>query len=301
MAYDPVRARLKAKRVEIMDIAQWTELSVDSCDLCGSAEKKALEAAAFVVECPRCGFIYVDRRPTTDTVSRHYGEQHYEQWIEEEVGRQKMWRKRWLKVGRLRTPGKWLDVGCGLGTFLQFAREDGWDVSGTELSHAAAESVRRRYGFEVSEGTLESCGFPDASFDAVSLWHVLEHLPSPGAGLREIRRVLKPDGLLVVAVPNASNWKVPIKRLLGRCVYPPLWECREIHLSHFTPRTLSRILRDSGFDVIRLLPDDYYANPSLLTAVRYRAGCILKNWAGLLITTTMCAVARARGEHERES
>jgi SAM-dependent methyltransferase len=274
-----------------MDKEEWTEQKVDSCDLCGSSEFAGRDPRSFVVICERCKHVFVEKRPPLETIARHYTRPHYEKWLEEESGRNKMWRKRWNRVRGYKPPGKWFDVGCGLGTFLDCARKEGWTVSGSEVSHDAAKYCSEKYGIEVFEGPLESARFPDSSFDAVSFWHVLEHLPSPRSCLEEVRRILRPGGIVVIAVPNDSNWKVPLKKLLRRPLYLPLWESTEIHLSHFSPDTLSFLLEKVGFRIVELKPDDYYPNPSFWTDLRYGAGCILRKLAGIILTTTILAVA----------
>ncbi len=149
-------------------------------------------------------------------------------------------RDRCRSVGGV-APGRALDVGCGDGDFLAHLRRRGWQVVGLELSAAAAGRARER-GVEVREEELEAAGFAPGSFDLVTLWHVLEHLPDPRRALEEARRVLRPGGLLVLEVPNISS---PTFRLCGERWFP-LDVPR--HLQHFDPRSLERILALSGFE-----------------------------------------------------
>ncbi len=157
-------------------------------------------------------------------------------------------------------PGRALDVGCGDGDFLAHLRRRGWEVIGLELSAAAAGRARER-GLEVREVELEGAGFAPASFDLVTLWHVLEHLPDPRRALREVRRILKPGGRLVLEVPDVAS---PTFRLCGESWFP-LDVPR--HLQHFEPRTLRRLLVMTGFEPVAT--KRLHAMDSVLAAISF--------------------------------
>lgn len=101
--------------------------------------------------------------------------------------------------------GKLLDLGCGDGRFLTLMRDAGWDVTGIEPDPTAAKVAQQELGTSVTVGCLEDAGFPDESFDAVTLSHVIEHVHDPIALLSECRRVLKPGGNVVIATPNITS------------------------------------------------------------------------------------------------
>ena len=135
-----------------------------------------------------------------------------------------------------------LDVGCGRGYTLRWLQRWGADVSGTQLSEPAAVRARGLLGKgRVFVGELADARYPARGFDCVMLWHVLEHVPDPVSLLREIARILKPDGLVYIEVPNAGGWSA---RRLGRH-----WLAYDIprHLVHFTPKTLERAMAAAGF------------------------------------------------------
>ncbi len=141
-------------------------------------------------------------------------------------------------------PGKVLDIGCGRGLLLNKLRERGWEPRGTELSEEAAAYARQKLRLPVSTRALQDLHFPDEEFDLVILWHVLEHVTAPRAMLKEVSRILKPGGILLVAVPNFGSWEA---RRSGRG-----WFHLDVprHLTHFTPRTLQRSLEMVGLSLV---------------------------------------------------
>ncbi|MDE3068323.1 MAG: class I SAM-dependent methyltransferase [Verrucomicrobiota bacterium] len=137
--------------------------------------------------------------------------------------------------------GRVLDVGCGRGGLLQAFRRRGWEVQGTELSDQAAAYARQVLQLPVAIGSLETLDLPSGHFDAVTLWHVLEHLPDSEVLLAEVRRLLKPDGVLLVGVPNFGGWESRFCR--------DKWFHLDVprHLNHFTKAALRQALSEAGF------------------------------------------------------
>jgi 2-polyprenyl-3-methyl-5-hydroxy-6-metoxy-1,4-benzoquinol methylase len=142
--------------------------------------------------------------------------------------------------------GRLLDVGCGTGVFLLAAQQSGWDTLGLEGNPQAAAEARTR-ARNVKQGDLADEQWASASFDVVTLWQVLEHLPEPLPILRKLREALKPGGFLFVAVPNAASLQA---KLLGRRWFNFQ---NPTHLIHFTFGTLSHLLSKAGFADARRL------------------------------------------------
>ena len=133
-----------------------------ACDVCGAVEFRPVSRQAVVVECRRCGYRFVNPRPSQAEIVAAYSDPHfYDAWIEDDAGRIRMWRKRLELVRRAATGSTLLDVGAGIGTFLALARHRaGWSVSGTEVSSAAVAIARRRYGLELLQGQAQSLPLP---------------------------------------------------------------------------------------------------------------------------------------------
>jgi len=142
------------------------------------------------------------------------------------------------RLARDRTPGRFLDVGCGGGFLVETARGLGWQAEGTEVSHAAGEFGRAR-GLTIHEGTLADARLPAAAFDAITLMEVVEHVSAPVALLAECAALLRPSGALYLTTPN---WNSVSRRVLGA-----RWSAvSRDHVVYFTPRHVRRALSDAG-------------------------------------------------------
>lgn len=141
--------------------------------------------------------------------------------------------------------GRVLDVGCGPGHLLAAFRRRGWQTEGTELSEQSAANARVHHGLEVHVGRIEALGLPGGRFDAVSMWHVLEHIANPDAVLAEVHRLLRPGGILFVSVPDFASPEARLSRAGWFHLDVPR------HLVHFTPRTLGALLAATGFATVR--------------------------------------------------
>jgi SAM-dependent methyltransferase len=194
--------------------------------------------------------MWLARFPGRDVREAAYQEDYYR----EETGgrfsgpfeRASVWfRERRVRqvLARAPGPGAILDVGCGRGIMLAGFKARGWRVLGTQLSRTAADAARRLRGVEVECAELTELALPPASFDVVTIFHVLEHLADPLAYLRKARELLAPGGLLVLEVPDHSG---PGFRALGirhLCFDHPN------HLFFFTSRSLAELLPAAGFRV----------------------------------------------------
>jgi len=198
-----------------------------------SKEHFAIEA------CPACGVGHTTPEP--EDLSGYYGQSYY--------GGRHGFTAQYRAARRLRLlskatehRGQLLDIGCGDGTFLLAARAQGWNVTGTELGGTA--ELSRRTGLVVRDSLEQLADLPP--FDAITLWHSLEHFRDPGATLAAVRRRLAPGGTLIVAVPDAAGLQA---RLFKRH-----WFHLDVprHLYHFDRDSLTTLLQSSGFALAHL-------------------------------------------------
>lgn len=179
--------------------------------------------------------------------------------------------RRLRKISRLldQTPQqtRLVDVGCSRGHFLAAAVAAGFDAEGVEPAPRIA-AVARAAGLRVSEGTLDEVGFPDGSFDALTMFEVIEHVNDAVALLRECRRILKPRGILCLSTGNARSWTV--------AAMGPRWDYFQIeqdagHISFFNPRSVRALAARTGFEVEAIITSRVkLAERSELSGLAYR-------------------------------
>ncbi|MBU2645557.1 class I SAM-dependent methyltransferase [bacterium] len=231
------------------------------CNLCDQRQFKVVEEDQQpynVLKCKNCSLVFVWPHPPHVELETHYDNGYYDEWISrQKARRQGMWRKRLKKVAKFKSSGYLLDVGCGEGAFLGLAQKKGWQVSGTEISAFAARYASEALNTDIFCGDLLSAHFKENYFDVVTMWHVLEHVDDPKKYLSEIQRILKPDGLFVLAVPNVNNlvFQIVYRIIRGRSLKLFTIGEKEIHLYHFSPVTLKRYLAATGFSCLSLAPD----------------------------------------------
>ena len=139
--------------------------------------------------------------------------------------------------------GRLLELGASYGHSLAAARDRGWEVVGGELSPTASEYARSHFGLTVFNCDLADAPLAAGSFDAVIMWHVLEHVRNPKEQLMRLAALLKPGGVLGLRVPNIDSFGAQVA---GQW-WP--WMCPPAHLWFFSPTTLPRLLQACGFEV----------------------------------------------------
>lgn len=140
-------------------------------------------------------------------------------------------------------PGRVLDIGCGNGSFLALMRSAGWDIAGVESDPQAAKLASERLNISVCEEQFGKGIFAAASFHAITLHHMIEHVHDPIGVIAECRRLLKPEGLLIIVTPNLSS--------VGHAFFGADWRGLEPprHLHVFTPRALAACAELAGISV----------------------------------------------------
>ncbi|HEX5433055.1 MAG TPA: class I SAM-dependent methyltransferase [Candidatus Angelobacter sp.] len=286
--------------------------TVAECCLCQSREIQTIDGECNLCRCSTCGYIFDNPRPNQQEIVAFYSEgDKYDSWLRDSVARDALWRGRLKLLLPHRRPGNLLDIGTGIGQFLHHARPYFTDVAGTEISASGVKVARERYGLKVLAGQVEDLALPDSSFDNITLFHVLEHVPDPAQLARICHRLVKPGGILAVAVPNdVLAWGSLVKRTGKRMGLQPFQKfsgalgiakagaSREIHLSHFTPAVLRRLMRGAGFEIVGEGLDPYYASAGLWKlahTVYYRLHCVLFFFTGLNRYETIWMIARKPG------
>jgi SAM-dependent methyltransferase len=254
---------------------------------CGEHRSRAvLRGPSFtVVRCDACGACRTDPAPieqqdlTTSAIEDHRKyEAKFRRILSEVLN----------EVLRSRSSGRLLDVGCSVGVLMALAAERGFDVYGIETNPRAVEYARERYGDRVKLCLVEESPFPPGFFDVITTNAVLEHVPRPVEFLAEIRKLLRPDGIAVVGVPNFGGWA---SRLEGADWYglQP-----EGHIWQYTPSSLCDVLRRARFSPVHVRTNQLHRKygsglRSRTKRALYRAFELLRHGDGLLVTARAAA------------
>lgn len=245
-----------------MSLEEFAATESVPCRLCGAdefvvlARERVLDRLdVAVVRCTRCSLVYTNPQLTSTTLAHIYSEEHYgkdsasgQYCLAGGVTKNQFVRGLEL-LARYKKGGRLLDVGCGAGFFLEQAKAvEIWDVYGVDFSPYASELARQRVGPHIYTGMLEDTGFADSWFDAITMWCLLEHVPDPKSTLNESRRIMKENGVLLVAVPNIKY--LLLRRRMARLIHKPFTLHPDEHLCHFSQHTLRAMLGQTGFKVI---------------------------------------------------
>ncbi|NQU39053.1 MAG: class I SAM-dependent methyltransferase [Lentisphaerae bacterium] len=242
--------------------------TLERCPCCGSTSFRPTRAAG-LARCPHCHAYFQNPRPRQiDIMSSYDTGLTYASWQRDNERRQVLTRRRLNLFRSLCRGNALLDVGCGDGRFMALAAEAGFHVTGTELSEAAATLVRKK-GMQVHMGQLTEINLPRTAFDAVTLWHVLEHVPFPGATIARCVELLKPGGILVLATPNALHDLFRLYLPAGRPPFPTVHsQGSEIHLTQFTPKCLRGLLQIHGLKVLEFGVDPVHRDSGVLRFIK---------------------------------
>lgn len=256
---------------------------IKNCPVCGSgkadpfltAKDYFLSGESFsIVQCSGCGFRFTNPRPEAGELGKYY---HSEDYIShsdskkgvfasvyQQVRRYTLGRKGAL-ISKYQKGGDLLDIGCATGQFLHFMAGRGWTVTGIEPDEKTRNYAIAEYGLQVfaEEKLIE---FEDSAFDVITMWHVLEHVSELNNRMEQIRKLIKPAGTILIAVPNCESYDAK--------KYGNFWSAYDLprHLYHFTKSDLIRLAEKHGFETVQILPmkfDSYYVS---LLSEKYRHG-----------------------------
>lgn len=216
-----------------------------------------------ICECLNCGLLYTMPRPSKDKIGEYYKSEEYYSHQENKKGfipriyeqvKKVNLKHKYKLATQGKQVGKMLDIGCGVGDFLHTAESYGWQCIGVEPSEDAKAIARQRTTANIlSSEELEN--LPDASFDVITMWHVLEHVDDLKWQVTQLQRLIKTKGRIVIALPNYKSYD-------GQ-YYKEHWAAYDVprHLNHFNRSTIAKILTTNDLKLVKtdkLKWDAYY-------------------------------------------
>lgn len=257
------------------------------CPICQETEfNPVLKAADYtvsqevfsIVSCAKCGFHFTNPVPEMDKIGDYYKSESYVSHSSTNKGLiNKLYqrvRKHTLKqklklVSRLANGRDLLDIGAGTGHFLNVCQQANWNCLGLEPDADARAFAKKEFNVTL-KSTDELHQLPAGSLDVITMWHVLEHIYELRKDVEQIVKVLKEDGVLIIAVPNRNSFDAKY--------YKEFWAAYDvpIHLYHFVPDDIKTLFGHFKMDVTEILPmkfDAYYVS---MLSEKYKGGNILK-------------------------
>lgn len=246
---------------------------ISKCILCNSDKLYNIDKNNNMCKCKSCTFIFNNPRPSYDTIKDFYSKNDkYDHWLKVEKGRNNLWLRRLKLIRKHKKTGSLLDIGTGIGQFLHYAKKY-YSVEGTEISESAIKIAKERYNVNLKKGQINDIDLKNNTFDIITLFHVLEHVPNPLEVIKICKSLLNKNGMIVIAVPNEiDSFQAYIKRFLARLPISNFKKfgrtairkiqldgsLEEIHLSHFTMSTLKNALETIGYTIKEVSLDPYF-------------------------------------------
>jgi 2-polyprenyl-3-methyl-5-hydroxy-6-metoxy-1,4-benzoquinol methylase len=257
----------------------------ETCPVCKSAEIKFLLKAIDhtvsyeefeIWQCDACTLRFTQSIPDESEIGAYYKSENYISHSDTHKGvinslyhkvrkRTLFSKKKLIEKYTGLSNRKILDVGCGTGAFLYAMQTSGWQITGLEPDETARTKAKQLYGMEVYDSKMLFSFFPNA-FNAITLWHVLEHVHDLQNYIEQLKKILTPNGRLFIALPNYTSY--------DQNVYKAYWAAYDVprHLYHFSPRSMKKLLADHQLKLKSVKPmwfDSFYVS---MLSEKYKTG-----------------------------
>lgn len=268
---------------------------INECPICNSREfiffldciDHTVSRETFsIVSCSSCKFKFTNPRPNQDMLGMYYKSENYISHSNTKKGfinsayqliRKYTLLKKLQLISKYFKTGNLLDIGCGTGEFLDICKRSNWKTLGIEPDQQVREHAAKRYDLDIfPEAKIKE--LPDNSFDVITMWHVLEHVPQLNERIVDLKRIIKPNGIIIIAVPNCNS--------LDAKIYQEFWAAYDLprHLYHFTPNDILQLFRKHNLTLMNILPmifDSFYVS---MLSENYKFGksnLLRSMWNGL--------------------
>lgn len=243
---------------------------LDRCPVCHSDKiNHIITAKDFLVSseefpisgCQECGLRFTNPRPDDSQLARYYDSNEYISHSDEgstlvgilyKIARTFTLRRKRKLIEKLSKNKRLLDVGCGTGHFLNYCQEYGWLINGVEPNEMARKQAEAKTNIIIQKNLSE---IVNTSYEVITLWHVLEHLPNLEQTMNQLKSLLAPGGVLIIAVPNFEAYEAS--------VFKEFWAAYDVprHLYHFNRNAVERLANNHGLKIAIIYPmklDSYY-------------------------------------------
>ncbi len=222
------------------------------CCNCGSQKYSLIASGPIVpiIACNECGIMRQGISSDSQLKSFAYYAGGQERFEQQRKDKETVQIRDFLKIMPqlkkfLPQKGNLLEIGCAMGTILNEIKKLGWDVTGIEPETWTFDIARSKYGLNVINATFEEAGIEDGAFDVVLMLHVIEHLPDPAEGLKQIARMIRPGGFLVIETPRYDTLSFKLLKGRERSVIAG-------HTYYFTRKSIQTLTQKAGFETVRL-------------------------------------------------
>ena len=253
-----VAGRIDFRRGPSLALVGGKRCSTVRCSVCASEDVQRefyLVDGFELARCRSCDVAFVTNPPTADELEHLYSfdsgyHVSFRDDAKETAHRFALAERQYALLARYCERGRCLDVGAAAGFFVKTAADHGWDAHGIELSKDTSRLARERYGVDVRSARLEETASEPASFDAITLWDVIEHVHDPLDTMRRVASLLKPGGVVLILTPNLDglfargSYKVARRIDYWPAVAPPG------HLFQFSAKSLTSLLERVGLTVL---------------------------------------------------
>ena len=245
-------------------------MKLDRCPVCTShninhiitAEDFLITREKFqIYSCNECGLRFTNPRPNDDQLAGYYDSNEYISHSNEsaslvdglyKIARTFTLRRKRKLIEKLSFKKRLLDVGCGTGHFIDYCQQHGWQVNGVEPNEIARTQAEDKTKIIIQHDLSEVV---DTSYEVITLWHVLEHLPDLEQTMNQLKSLLAPGGVLIIAVPNFDAYEAT--------VFDEYWAAYDVprHLYHFNRKALAQLSKKHGLKIVRTYPmklDSFY-------------------------------------------
>ena len=259
-------------------------LIIDKCLVCGSNQFEPFlvckdytvsQESFNIVSCSSCGFKFTNPRPDDSVLGNYYKAESYVSHTNSKKGiinklyhivRNYTLKQKVKLISKYVSRGTILDYGCGTGMFLSECKKSGWEAIGMEPDDNARQIASEQNLNLFSDKATLQLHLAEIEFDAITLWHVLEHVTDMYDTLAFFKYKLKPHGVLIIAVPNHVSYDAQY--------YKEYWAAYDVprHLHHFELKSMNTLLDNGGFKLIDTKPmkfDSYYVS---MLSEKYKNG-----------------------------